>query len=131
MFIPNRVSSINIVNTEPNEPNIRTYDPVKYNNSQNSNSIKPGRRIKLGTVNEQQAELELGKRVTLTDELELTEENSEFEQKLEPVFKPRTSLFNLKGIFVVSLLALILVETGYTIAEAIEQSILFKHVWGK
>ena len=95
-----------------------------------SAQLKPGRRINVGDVGETQKELGTGKRFEIVEELDVIDESSEFEQELEPVFKPKTSRFNFKGIFVISLLLLIAVETGYTIIEAMQESILLAGLYG-
>jgi len=95
-----------------------------------SAQLKPGRRINVGDVGETQKELETGKRFEIVEELDVIDGSSEFEQELEPVFKPKSSRFNFKGIFVISLLLLIAVETGYTIIEAMQESILLAGLYG-
>jgi putative membrane protein len=95
-----------------------------------SAQLKPGRRIHIDDVSETQKELETGKRFEIIEELDVIDESSEFEQELEPVFKPKTNRFNFKGVFVISLLLLIAVETGYTIIEAMQESILLAGLYG-
>ncbi|TMN91754.1 TIGR01620 family protein [Pseudoalteromonas phenolica] len=95
-----------------------------------SAQLKPGRRINVGDVGETQKELETGKRFEIVEELDVIDGSSEFEQELEPVLKPKSSRFNFKGIFVISLLLLIAVETGYTIIEAMQESILLAGLYG-
>ena len=95
-----------------------------------SAQLKPGRRINFGDVGETQKELETGKRFEIVEELDVIDGSSEFEQELEPVFKPKSSRFNFKGIFVISFLLLIAVETGYTIIEAMQESILLAGLYG-
>ncbi len=95
-----------------------------------SAQLKPGRRINVGDVGETQKELETGKRFEIVEELDVIDGSSEFEQELEPVFKPKSSRFNFKGIFVISLLLLIAVEMGYTIIEAMQESILLAGLYG-
>ena len=95
-----------------------------------SAQLKPGRRIRVDDVGENPKDLETGKRFEVVEELEIIDESSEFEQKLEPVFQPKTSRFNFKGMFIISLLLLIAVETGYTIIEAMQESLLLAGLYG-
>lgn len=95
-----------------------------------SAQLKPGRRIIVDDVGENPKDLETGKCFEVVEELEIIDESSEFEQKLEPVFQPKTSRFNFKGMFIISLLLLIAVETGYTIIEAMQESLLLAGLYG-
>ena len=85
-------------------------------------TFKPGRRIKVDSVHEPQEDLDTGKRIEPTDKNKVFEPPLKFEQNLEPVFKPKSRIVNVKSIFVTSLLLLVLVEMGLTLTQAMQES---------
>lgn len=95
--------------------------------SEQQTEFKPGRRIQTETAAPQVTPLDNGKRVEASSEhIPVTLE----EESLEPVFKPSKSKFNIKAVFLISLILLVSVETVYTIIEAMAQSWLLAGLYG-